>query len=178
MTPDRIRRDKQDGASRARQARQRTHQNLNSHAVCWPVLSRPLPGRRTGRTLQRHPILYSFIPGVAARPVRNLVSIGGSGPVWSRDAVRRSRSPRDQGPIGQPGTARSILALKHRELGKHPRTAPDGLILQLGRHGHRPLVTVADRCGPMGRARRGHSRTDRTTIWPGPPQRRPRLVFG
>jgi hypothetical protein len=63
--------------------------------------------------------------------------------------------------IARPGTARSILALKHRELGKHPRTAPDGLILQLGGHGQCPWLSVDDRCRPMLRARRGHVRRGR-----------------
>jgi hypothetical protein len=63
---------------------------------------------------------------------------------------------RDQGPISRPGTARSILAPENRELGKHPRTTPYGLILQLGRHGHRPWLSVNDRWRPMVRARRGH----------------------
>jgi hypothetical protein len=38
--------------------------------------------------------------------------------------------------IGRPGTARSILALEKRELGKLPRTAPYRLILQLEGHWH------------------------------------------
>jgi hypothetical protein len=50
----------------------------------------------------------------------------------------------------------------HRELGKHSRTAPDGLMLQLGGHGHRPWVSVDDRCRPMLRARWGHGRRGRT----------------
>ena len=39
-------------------------------------------------------------------------------------------------------------SVQHREPGKHPRTAPDGLILLLGEHGHEPwltVVTAADR---------------------------------
>jgi hypothetical protein len=49
--------------------------------------------------------------GVAARPVNNLVSIGGSGPVRSRPVADASGAPvlRDQGPIGRPGTARPII---------------------------------------------------------------------
>jgi hypothetical protein len=46
----------------------------------------------------------------------------------------------------------------HRELGKLPRTAPYGPMLQLGRHGHRPWLFVNDRCRPMVRARWGHGR--------------------
>ena len=49
----------------------------------------------------------------------------------------------------------------HRELGKQPRPARYGLILQLGGHGHRPWLSVDDRCGPMRRARRGHGRRAR-----------------
>jgi hypothetical protein len=50
---------------------------------------------------QLRPILYPLIPGVAARPVSNLVSIGGSGPVWSRTppALRPPR-PRTDRPAG------------------------------------------------------------------------------
>jgi hypothetical protein len=39
----------------------------------------------------------------------------------------------------------------HRELGKLPRTAPDGLVLQLGGPGQRPWLSVDDRCRPMRR---------------------------
>jgi hypothetical protein len=45
--------------------------------------------------------------GVAARPVSNSVSIGGSGPVWSRTPLG-APVLRDQGPIGRPGTARPM----------------------------------------------------------------------
>jgi hypothetical protein len=38
--------------------------------------------------------------------------------------------------IGRPGTARSILALEKRELGKHPPTARPELILQLSGRTH------------------------------------------
>ena len=64
----------------------------------------------------------------------NLVSIG----VRSRPVADASGAPvlRDQGPIGRPGTARPILALEHRELGKLLRTAPYRLILQLEGHWH------------------------------------------
>jgi hypothetical protein len=54
----------------------------------------------------------------------------------------------------------------HRELGKHPRTAPDGLILQLGGHGQCPWLSVDDRCRPMLRARRGHVRRGRRSSKP------------
>src|SRR5215211_5829594 len=37
----------------------------------------------------------------------------------------------------------------HRELGKLPRPAPDGVIVQLGGHGHEPWLSVDDRCRPM-----------------------------
>jgi hypothetical protein len=50
----------------------------------------------------------------------------------------------------------------HRELGKLPRTAPDGLILQVGGHRHRPWLSVDDRCRPIFRARRGHGGAWRT----------------
>jgi hypothetical protein len=36
----------------------------------------------------------------------------------------------------------------NRELGKLPRTAPYGAILQLGGNTHRPLLSVNDRCRP------------------------------
>jgi predicted ester cyclase len=49
----------------------------------------------------------------------------------------------------------------HRELGKHPRTAPDGPILQLGEDAHEPWLSVNDRCRPVRRARWGHGRQGR-----------------
>jgi hypothetical protein len=48
----------------------------------------------------------------------------------------------------------------HRELGKLPRTARYGLILQLGGSRHRPWLSVNDRWWPMVRAHRGHGRRD------------------
>jgi hypothetical protein len=51
--------------------------------------------------------------------------------------------------------ATADLSVAHRELGKHPQTACSGLLVQLNGHRHRPLVTVADRSGPMLGARRG-----------------------
>jgi hypothetical protein len=44
---------------------------------------------------------------------------------------------------------------EYRELGKLPRTAPDGLVLQLGGPGQRPWLSMDDRCRPMCRARWG-----------------------
>jgi hypothetical protein len=35
---------------------------------------------------------------------------------------------------------------EYRELGKHPRTAPFRLMLQLGGRGHEPWLSVDDRC--------------------------------
>ena len=54
------------------------------------------------------------------------------------DAVRTQHGPRSR---------------DYRELGKLPWTAPDGLILQLGGHGQRPWLSVADRWEPVLRAR-------------------------
>jgi hypothetical protein len=36
--------------------------------------------------------------------------------------------------------------MSYRELGKLPRAAPDGAILQLGGHGYEPWLSVDDRC--------------------------------
>jgi hypothetical protein len=55
---------------------------------------------------------------------------------------------------GTYSTSPSDRSLQHRELGKLSRTAPDGLILQLGGHGHRPWLSLDDRCRPMLKARR------------------------
>jgi hypothetical protein len=69
-------------------------------------------------------------------------------------------------------SARDLSALlrravvRDRELGKHPPDAPDGLILQVGRPGHRPWLSANDRCEPMLRARRGHGLRRRS--WLGP----------
>jgi hypothetical protein len=54
------------------------------------------------------PVLYPPIPGVTAHPVSNLVSIG----FRSRPVADAFGAPvlRDQGPIGRPGTARSMQA--------------------------------------------------------------------
>jgi hypothetical protein len=49
----------------------------------------------------------------------------------------------------------------HRELGKHPRVAHRGPLMQLSRHGDGLLLSVNDRCRPMLRARRGHGRRGR-----------------
>src|SRR5215216_1855040 len=46
----------------------------------------------------------------------------------------------------------------HRELGKHARAAPYGPMLEVGGHGHRPWLSVGDRCRRVVRARRGHGR--------------------
>jgi hypothetical protein len=64
-------------------------------------------------------------------------------------------------------TSPSDCCRRVRELGKHSRTAPDGLILQLSEHGHRPWLSVNDRCGPVLRARRGHGRRGRSWLRPG-----------
>jgi hypothetical protein len=53
------------------------------------------------------------------------------------------------------------LRWKNRELGKLPRPAWYGPILQLGAHGHEPWLSVDDRCGPTCRACRGHGRGGR-----------------
>jgi hypothetical protein len=58
----------------------------------------------------------------------------------------------------QPCPGQPAQQYEHRELGKLPRAAPDGLILQPGGHEHRPWLSVNDRWGPMLRARRGHGR--------------------
>ena len=65
------------------------------------------------------------------------------------DAVRTQRGPGRQA---------------HRELGKHPRTAPDGVILQLSGSGDEPWLSVGDRWKPMVRARWGHGRRERTRL--------------
>jgi len=52
---------------------------------------------------------------------------------------------------------------RHRELGKYPPTASDGLMLQVGGRMHRPLLTVDGRYRPMVRARWGHGRSGPTS---------------
>jgi hypothetical protein len=65
------------------------------------------------------------------------------------DAMRTERGPR---------------CMCHRELGKHPRTAHRGLLVQLSGRGHRPLLSVDDRSGPRLRARRGTAGEDETLL--------------
>jgi hypothetical protein len=97
--------------------------------------SNPPPPQLSGRGLRRAEPLScgSCVPAGAARARQR--------PAVS-DATRTSA---DQ-------------AMSYRKLGKHPRAAPDGLVLQLGGHGQRPWLSVDDRWEPMLRARRGHGR--------------------
>jgi hypothetical protein len=71
----------------------------------------------------------------------------------------RSCPPRTSGSrcIADPARTR---AMSYRELGKLPRTTPDGPILQVHGHGHEPWLSVDDCCRPMRRTRRGHGRRD------------------
>jgi hypothetical protein len=73
-------------------------------------------------------------------------------------AVPEDRCGVHQGSRG-PRLRNSLVESRpHRELGKLHRTAPDGAILQLELHAHRPWLSVNDRCRPMLRARPGHVR--------------------
>jgi hypothetical protein len=58
MSPDRIRRDKQDGARRAQQARQRTHQNLNCArpVLAGALLASTRPSRWADAKASSHPV--------------------------------------------------------------------------------------------------------------------------
>ena len=84
----------------------------------------------------------------------------GTGQLCRRDrsgeclVICDSRSPTLTARARQGSAVPDAVRTQHgpgRELGKHSRPAPSGVMLQLRGHGHRPWLSVDDRCGPVRR---------------------------
>jgi hypothetical protein len=91
---------------------------------------------------------------LARSPIQRAVQADSETPHarWLGHAAYSSRCAGGAG--GYPGV------WQDRELGKHPRPARYGLMLQLGGHGHEPWLSVEDRWRPMLRARWGAAGED------------------
>jgi hypothetical protein len=137
----------------------------------WRTARRSVPARRVRRlelicARLRHPrsegcrssdLRFRLTFGDRSCPLLSAVHPSAADPARTEERFRPRRvadafgAPvlRDQGSTGRPGTARPIIALEHRELGKHCRAARQRAVAQLSASGDRPLLTVGDRRGPL-----------------------------